>query len=362
MTYHLKNISKLLNDVFNEQDLRDFCFFEADFRPVHDQLREQDRKLEILRRLLEFAEQKNLLGAILAWAKAANAAKYQVYQPYETDPSTKNPPDDKLSPEAHASPDTYSQELVTLKEALARRSLILFIGADLPQTVTGLPARADLARELARRKGLDEALTLAEITQRVSQGGNRWEFTDFIRARLDPTGCLPQQFHQRLVTLMKASRIETILTTAYDNLLEIAFQQAGFGLNRVVRGDDLNLTNPDRPTLIKLYGDIQQADSLIVTDLDHSNLLRDRGKEPLLEAIKSTFRQNTVLFIGYNFADPDFRYLFDQIAESRFARTAYAVWPGLPPVDVSMWRDRGLVVMELDPLYTLKELTPKALE
>ena len=209
-----------------------------------------------------------------------------------------------------------------LTEAIQRRTLALFLGADLPQEVTGLPARADLARELARRKGLDETLPLVEVAQRVSQAGNRWEFTDFIRNALDTASLSPGPFHQRIAALANEHSIETIIATAYDNLLEITFQAAGIGFNRVVRGGDVSFIKPDRPTLIKLYGDVQQPDTLVVTDRDHSELLRDRDKEALVDEVQRAFRRNSILFIGYNLADPDFRFLFDQIAESRFARTA----------------------------------------
>lgn len=247
--------------------------------------------------------------------------------------------------------------LTQLNEALQRNTLAPFIGADLPREITGLPARSDLGRELARRQGLDQSLPLAEVAQRVSQVRNRWGFTDFIRQALDTSGKSPQPFHQRLIALVTEHRIETIITTAYDNLLEVAFQDAGVGINHIVRGSDVNFINPDRPTLIKLYGDLQQPDSLVVTDRDHLDLLRDRDREPLIDEVRRTFRRNTVLFLGYNLADPDFRFLFDGIAESRFARTAYAVWPGLSEADVRMWQDRGIVILDSSVLELLAKLS-----
>jgi hypothetical protein len=253
-----------------------------------------------------------------------------------------------------------AEEPTVLSEALTSHTLTLFVGADLPHEMTGLPRRAELAHELARRKRLDESLSLAEVAQRVSQASNRWEFTDFIRNALDTTGKPPQPFHQRVVTLVKEHQIETIITAAYDNLLELAFQQAGMGINRVVRGSDVSFINPDRPTLIKLYGDAQQPDTLVVTDRDHSDLLRDRDKEALVDEVRRTFRRNTMLFLGYNLADPDFRFLFDQVAENRFARTGYAVWPGLPEADVKMWRDRGIVILDTDPFGILSGLATSA--
>jgi hypothetical protein len=237
-----------------------------------------------------------------------------------------------------------------LLDEAQRGTVALFVGSDLPFDVTGVPSRADLARQMARRYQLDESLSLAEVAQRVSQAGNRFAFTDFIRNALDTAGKSPRVFQQRLATAVKSHGISTVITTAYDDLLETAFQQAGISINRVVRGSDVSFIRPDRPTLIKLYGDAQQPDTLVVTDRDHSQLLRDRDKEDVLDEVRRAFKRSTLLFYGYNLSDPDFKFLFDQIAESRFARLAYAVWPGLPEADVRLWRDRGIVILEEDPL------------
>lgn len=294
------------------------------------------------------AEQEKIKARLEALEQALAAASRQATEARPPARIESAPPG---SP--HPTPDTgplaTSPRLPQLEEALRRRRLVFFIGADVPPAVTGLPARADLARELARRQGLDDTLSLAEVAQRVSQAGNRWVFTDFLRTALDTGGQAPQAFHRHLARLVKENALETIITTAYDNLLELAFQQVGLALNRVVRGSDLNFINPDRPTLLKLYGDLQQPETLVVTERDHSDLLRDRAKEALVDEVRRAFHHHTVLFLGYNLADPDFRFLFDQIAQNRFAPTAYAVWPGLPPADVQMWRDRGIVILESDP-------------
>ena len=274
--------------------------------------------------------------------------------PAEAEPGEAGPAGGASSPPAGAAP---AVELAPLVEALDRRSLALFIGADLPAGVTGLPSRADLAADLARRKGLPGSLSLAEVSQRVSQAGNRFEFTDFLRTALDTVGKPPRPFHQAVAALLKSGRLETVITTAYDGLLEQACQQAGLALNRIIRGGDVRFANPGRPTLLKLYGDTQQPDTLVVTDRDHSDLLSSREREELLDEVKRAFRRYTVLFLGYDLADPDFRFLFDQVAESRFARTAYAAWPGLPPADVAMWRDRGIVILPAEPAAVVSALT-----
>jgi hypothetical protein len=237
-----------------------------------------------------------------------------------------------------------------LEDALNNHTLALFLGADLLREVTGLPSRADLARDMARRYHLDESLSLAEVAQRVSQAGNRFEFTDFIRIALDTSGKLPATFHQGIVKLVKDYDIRTIITTANDRLLEKAFEQAGVGFNRVVCDEEITLTRTHPLTLIKLYGDVQNVGTLTVTERDHSQLLHDPKKKPIVDEVRQTFTRNTILFYGYNLSDPDFMFLFDQIAENRFARLAYAVWPGMSETDKQMWRDRGIVILEKDPL------------
>jgi hypothetical protein len=80
--YHLRNIQTLLSQGFNERELRDLCFYEPEFRPVYDQIPHGASKSEMIRLLLEFAEQKLLLDALLRWAKKRNPARYEQHYPY----------------------------------------------------------------------------------------------------------------------------------------------------------------------------------------------------------------------------------------------------------------------------------------
>jgi hypothetical protein len=236
------------------------------------------------------------------------------------------------------------------QEALLRGQLVLFIGADFPQAVTGLPSRADLAQALAQRHGLPAGLTLAQVAQRVSRAGNRYEFTSFLRDALSRAGQAPTPFHQRLANLIQTHNLKTIITAAHDDLLEQALRQAGVPFHTVINNSDARFIQPDRLNLIKLYGAVDRPDSLIVTEQDHTQLLRDQNRDEVLSEVRRALAQNSVYFLGYNLADPSFTFIYDQIAENRFARTAYALWPGLDKVEVQMWRDRGLMILADDPL------------
>ena len=131
-----------------------------------------------------------------------------------------------------------------LLEQLNQRQLALFLGADLPRDITGLPPRADLARELARRHKLNESLPLAQVAQLISPTGNRWSYTAFIKDALNTAGKTPQPFHQRIVELVQQHHIKSIITTAYDDLLEWALRQAGVGYTSVVDDASLAFAGP----------------------------------------------------------------------------------------------------------------------
>jgi hypothetical protein len=238
---------------------------------------------------------------------------------------------------------------------LAQSRLALFLGADLSQALTGLPSRSDLARGLARRKGLDESLSLAAVAQRAMQGGSRFEFTDYLGRQLDRLGKQPQRIHQLIAKLPA----QTVITTAYDNMLELAFQQAGEPINRLVRDSDIAFADPRRRTLIKLYGDVQQRDSLVVTEDDHLGLWGSRDKESLLDEARAALRKNVVLFLGYNLADPDFNLLWREVLDrmGRFALGAYAIWPGASDDDQQVWKGRQVQVIAMEPLDLLEQLS-----
>ena len=83
-SYDLTQVRALLNHVFDEVELRNYCFDEPLFRPVHDDLKPTDDKSEIIRRILDRANRKGLVAQLLAWAKDSNPSRYAEGEPYET--------------------------------------------------------------------------------------------------------------------------------------------------------------------------------------------------------------------------------------------------------------------------------------
>jgi serine/threonine protein kinase len=83
--YIIANIRALLlewTEDFSEQQLRQLYIDLPDFRPVHRQLATIRGKIEIIDRLLEYAEQTLQLDELLTLAHEHNPAMYEKHQPY----------------------------------------------------------------------------------------------------------------------------------------------------------------------------------------------------------------------------------------------------------------------------------------
>lgn len=83
--YHLTNIRDLLIQGFDEQELRALCYYQAEFRPLHERLAPDAGRIEIVDDLVEYAERTLLLDALLAWAQEQNPARYAQHGPYRLD-------------------------------------------------------------------------------------------------------------------------------------------------------------------------------------------------------------------------------------------------------------------------------------
>ena len=342
------NLLRLLTDYFSDEELQTLCFrLSVDYDILEGKGKEGKARgliiyLKHRERLVELVEQirhlrPNLTQELQKLGKGSHVPETPL-----------------LSPMSEGKSRLHERESRDILEKLSQKRLVLCIGADLAEQMTGLPSRQMLAETLAKRERIAQGQRLAAVTQQMMSHGERFTFTDFLRQALNTSGKSPQPFHRHIVDMVHLYQIQRIITTAYDDLLELAFRQAGIELNRVVTEADLNFIRPDFPTLIKLYGDWQQVDTLVVTDRDQNTLLLGRDKPEIVNDVRQTFRRHTVLFLGCDLSDMAFISLFDSVAGDRFQLPSYAVWTGLTPLERESFKsNRHLTILETDPLLLL---------
>lgn len=244
-----------------------------------------------------------------------------------------------------------------LSEALRRRTLALFLGADLPRTVTGVPSRADVVRALAKRYGFSPHLPLADCIEQAIAVDGRSTVLHRLRSLLYTSNVSLHLYHIRLASFIQKHYVEMVITTAYDTMLERALQQSNTVFVRVVRGRDVPFIRPSRPSVIKLYGEAHQPETLVVTRDDRQALFNDDTKTTFLTEVRRTLQRSTTLFIGYNLNQAeDFPFLFNDIAQMTFERTAYMICPSMAGSDLQPWREKNISVLNTDPFGILDGL------
>lgn len=86
--YNLRNIRILLTEGFNYFELRSLSYEELSLKPIYEQLSPSIDKIELIHKLIEFAEQRGLLELILSRAKEHNPSIYEKHEPYYLEDQT----------------------------------------------------------------------------------------------------------------------------------------------------------------------------------------------------------------------------------------------------------------------------------
>lgn len=140
-----------------------------------------------------------------------------------------------------------------------------------------------------------------------------------------------------------------VCTTNFDSLLEKGYEVAKRHYHVVVNEKDLSVHPPEDATiLLKLHGDLNQPDSLVVTEDDYDDFLT---KKPMtITVLTNHLVRNTPLFIGYSARDYDFRLVWRLVKKQleKLTRSAYVITAGAKDDDIKRFKRRNIQVINLD--------------
>lgn len=257
--------------------------------------------------------------------------------------------------------------LQTIAEKVSRGECILFLGAGAhypPPIESGHeypeaqrpPLGSALSRNLAAACDFEQQFPRESVSnlQRVSllyevRKGRQ----DLVRKVSDAVfiGKRPSPILCALARL----KFPLVITTNYDQLFEMALQGAGktplasvYNKNgdQPTRDYPGNL-DPNNPFVVKVHGDVQTPESIVITDEDYIQfVLRMSDKEPF-NPVPLTYRffftKWPTLFVGYSLLDYNLRLLFKtlrwKIDPSVFPDT-YSVDVAPDPLIVDVYYNR----------------------
>ncbi len=216
-----------------------------------------------------------------------------------------------------------------LRGSLATGDVCAFIGAGL-SVGAGLPGWYDLIAELSARIGhklpprewaSGDALIDAAQTYVNRQGLH--SLIGHLKDRLDTTGVQPTAAHRALARLP----ISLVFTANFDNLLERAFRDAGKRIEVVVKDSSIPFMRrgQDVVNLVKLYGDLDQPDTIVLTRQQYESYFLQRPQ--MVKLLETELARSDTVYLGWSGADPYFKLVLGELL-SRFGqmmRPGYAV-------------------------------------
>lgn len=200
-------------------------------------------------------------------------------------------------------------------ELIRKEELILFCGAG-TSMYAGYPSGKQLADTIYSKMTKDEIdqistnLPLPDLTE------------EFINMRMGSRNALitilkdvfekpPSTFHLHQI-LSCIPQIKTIITTNYDKLFELAYNNECSIIRNSI---DLTYRNTVITEILKIHGDLSNPNSILISKSDYTKFFDTQKEELLWNAVKERIATNSVLFIGYNLDDINMESIFRKMRE-----------------------------------------------
>ena len=196
-----------------------------------------------------------------------------------------------------------------LSDIAISNDLALFIGAGASMGA-GLPSWSGLLHDLASELSIDKkefealgALDKAKIIDRRLRKRDR-----------DLGKEISQRLHSRYFSLthalLRSLPTDSVLTTNYDNLYEMAYKSASFTGNKLSILPYNPQLNSER-FLLKMHGCINHPDDIVLTRKDYMRYSQKRSV--LGGVLQSTLLTKHLLYVGFSLTDSNFQTLFDTV-------------------------------------------------
>jgi hypothetical protein len=243
-----------------------------------------------------------------------------------------------------------------LLEQIERGNVLLFIGERIARDAEGQAVVDRLAVQLATRCDLKnpEVCTFPEAAQAYEDAMGRQALVQFIRDQMGGLGNEPQRVHRLIAGLTDC---KVLAITCIDRRLERAFEEAGRPFDVIIGNIDVAFEDERKAQVYKLRGSVEWVESLVLTEDDYETFFEDQASISVV--LQGYLARKTILFVGYDLADPHFKRLYCKVTAplDAFARRAYA-FGEVPARRVARWcRRHNIEVVETRATAFLEALT-----
>lgn len=214
-------------------------------------------------------------------------------------------------------------------KSLAISNVCAFIGTGL-SIGAGLPDWYVLVDELARQmnhtmppRQWATGAVLLDVVQAYANEQGLHRLVSFLKDRLDTFNKSPTAAHRALARLP----ISLIFTANYDDLLERAYREVGKRVEVIVNDGTIPFMRrePNTVNIVKLYGDLNQPDTLVLARQQYESFFLKRPQ--MVKLLETELARSDMLYLGWSHTDPHFNHIFGELLNryGQFMRPGYAV-------------------------------------
>lgn len=203
-----------------------------------------------------------------------------------------------------------SAMLLELGELARRHKLVPFLGAGCSLGHVSVDWDA-LTEEMAAQIGVPYSGSNPAIAQQYVDTKGRPALMDLLAKDLRKTEFKDENGTAPLAVMSLG--VGVVYTTNQDNVFELCAEKYGRRFRPIVRLSDLAESAPGDRLLIKYHGDLPVADSVVFTNSDYDDRIREVDHF-LNIRMRSDLLAKSFLFIGYSFRDRNVRQIFSELS------------------------------------------------
>ena len=215
---------------------------------------------------------------------------------------------------------TILPEIVDL---VKKDELVLFIGSGL-SAYAGFPTAKMLTEVLCNELtlGVDKVRGLDEVSQYYINDKGEQGFVSLVKKEFQRVTQTKLDLHEKLF-IIKCSKI---ITTNWDDLIEITCQKSSRPFQVVVNHEQTTKYNDNQTGIFKMHGDLHHPSLIIAGKDQYEGYTTSHGF--MITKLKSLFQNHSILFIGYSLQDTDFNQIRHLVGtELGNIRKSYVIIP-----------------------------------
>jgi hypothetical protein len=245
--------------------------------------------------------------------------------------------------------DDYSREIFLGKAAY-------FIGSGI-SVGSKVPDWSGLLKPFAQAIGISEldGKDLPLVAQYIVNEGssNRGPFINKVASKLKKKFA-PNNYHR----IISKTKVSTIWTTNYDNLLEQSY--SGQTIDLKVNDDSIGQYNEGSDVeIIKMHGCVNHdPNKMIITQSDYEDFFINRPA--ISQRLRVDLLQKSFLFLGYSYRDPNIQNIITEARRlsGNFARQHYLITKAKKEREFELWCKNleryGIKVLKIDDFPQLE--------